>query len=136
LRRLPRGLVSACPIGFGLGFGETPLTNSYRRNAVAEWLRKIDLKPVWHKAKAGEVSTQVVAAEIARQLQAMQELGDDYIDMKRADLADEFDGFAEDGEASVQEFDRLMDELYDWGDMRVGEQGWPYRKVCWIATNF
>lgn len=60
-----------------------------------------------------------------------RDLGIDHVDEERRRLIEEFECFTKLDDRDWDDFDELLDELYDWGDIVV-EDTWPYRKVCWI----
>lgn len=41
---------------------------------------------------------------------------------------------AEGGSADIDDFDDILERLYDWGDSHVGSPTWPPNKLCWIKT--
>jgi len=43
---------------------------------------------------------------------------------------------AEEKEVSFEEFNYIMDDLYDWGDAKLDDKSFCGKKVCWIATTF
>lgn len=98
---------------------------------MANWQRRLDIRDVWDKDK---MTVQELAAVIANRLKALNPFGDEYIDNQREELVDEFQSFSEDKEGTKGEFDSLMSELYDWGDISL-DSAWPPKKVCWISTT-
>lgn len=100
---------------------------------MADWQRRIRLNLEWEQAKEGEISTQELAAAISKRLKALTPFKDEYVEQSRLDLVDEFESAAEDADLTVDNFDYLMSELYDWGDMRLDDT-WNGKKVCWIDT--
>ena len=49
------------------------------------------------------------------------------------EIIDEFEWVAKDEAADDDEFDNVMDQLYDWADTTLDSK-WPPSKLCWIAT--
>lgn len=91
------------------------------------WKNKLDIKKIWQKGKAGEATHQEIAAEISKQLKSISLMGfiPEYQREECNFLADEFELLSIDKNATVDEFDNLMSQLYDWGD---------HRHTCWIGT--
>ena len=100
---------------------------------MANWQRRIHLNPEWEQAQEEKISPQELAAVIAKRLKALTPFKDEYPEQQRLDLVDDFEAAAEDAYLTVRDFDYLMNELYDWGDMRL-DDNWNGKKVCWIDT--
>lgn len=101
---------------------------------MANWVRKIKLNPWWDQAKDGTVSIQILADKIAAKLAALPVFVEDDINFARDELVDQFKSIASDPFAGRDDFDSIMDELYDWGDTSLDGSQWMGRKVCWIDT--
>lgn len=99
---------------------------------MANWQRRLDIRDVWDKA-GKEMTVQELAAVIAKRLKALNPFGDEDIDNQRDEMVEGFQSFSDDKEGTKDEFDSLMSELYDWGDIAL-DSAWPPKKVCWIAT--
>jgi hypothetical protein len=74
-----------------------------------------------------------LAATIAGRLRELRPFSDENIDETRINLAEEFEWLSGDPETDTEDFDALMDALYDWGDIRL-DDNWNGKKVCWIDT--
>jgi hypothetical protein len=105
---------------------------------MADWQRTLRLNPEWDQCKADEITLQQCAASIAVKLRALAPFSDDPLhplewDSERDELTERFEGLAGDETATSDEFNSIMDDLYDWGDTRM-EPRWNGKKVCWIDT--
>lgn len=98
---------------------------------MANWQRTIKLNPEWDQCGDDEITRQELAASIARKLNALRPIPDDGSEERRLELVDTFEGMGGDEDLSEREFNGMMDELYDWGDMRL-DDNWNGKKVCWI----
>lgn len=104
---------------------------------MANWQRKLSLADIWPKVDKGEMTIQQLAAEIAKRLKAITPLHDEHVvSEERDEIVEEFENFAEDPTGDKDEFDDIMNGLYDWGDTPLENTTWPPKKVCWIATQF
>lgn len=99
---------------------------------MADWQRKLELKDIWDKYP-DEMTTQQVAAVVAERLRNLTPFGDEYLDNARDELADEFQALSEDEGTNSDDFNYVMANLYDWGDINMGG-AWPHKKCCWIST--
>ena len=106
---------------------------------MANWKYKINVVDVWKKCDAGECEVWEVADALAKQIKKLAPI----ISIKYYDYADEleeiggeFEYFAECKETDADEFDCILERLYDWGDITLSIDKWPQDKLCWIATNF
>lgn len=107
---------------------------------MAKWERELDLTTDWGAfqndpdAAYDEVRLAGLAGLIASKIKLLEPF-----DAPNEDLNYELEGILEcfedfrDNPDSVEAFDSLMDELYDWADSS------PYgkfngRKACWVKT--
>jgi hypothetical protein len=95
---------------------------------MANWQRTLSLRDVWPSN-----DVRLIARTIAERLRALHPFGLFSLDLDVAILADEFQAIGEDPEADVDDFDGVMERLYDWGDRPLDEK-WNGKKVCWIET--
>ncbi|MDO8611102.1 MAG: hypothetical protein Q7R95_11305 [bacterium] len=102
---------------------------------MANWKRRLDIKEDWQKADGGEISIQDLAASISKKLQELDNFGIVAIDidLEKQDLIVCFDDLAKNQDANTNEFDSLMEELYNWGDISLDGK-LAGDKVCWIGT--
>jgi hypothetical protein len=98
---------------------------------MANWTRTLDLTDFWENPE----SPQYAAKLICERLRVLPPHGRDDIDGKREDLTFEFECLAGDPDCTYDDFDHLMNDLYDWGDTPL-DTHWNGRKVCWIKTRF
>ena len=110
---------------------------------MAEWQRKIYLQPEWDQSKDGEITIQVLAGVVASRLKECAPLdleqyksGIDgnaaWANNKREELIEEFESMADDTDLTVDDFDSLMNDLYDWGDTPLTTGFFQAKKVCFI----
>lgn len=102
---------------------------------MADWQRTLRLNPEWDQAQEHEISTQDLARSIAAKLRALPAFDEDFDDanLELEGLVEEFEGLADDATATQQDFNYVMQSLYDWGDQRL-DGDWNGKKVCWIDT--
>jgi len=102
---------------------------------MTDWQRKLLLNPEWDQAQEGEISTQELARSIAAKLRALKPFGDEFeqVDDEAEQIAEEFDDLADDPNATKDNFNYVMQSLYDWGDQRFDGE-WNGKKACWIDT--
>lgn len=100
---------------------------------MAKWLRILDIRESWQKAKSAEQSIQALAKEISEKLAAMNDLGNSHVDSQRVELVKAFKRLSARKELTTAPFDALMDRLYDWADIPLDEK-WNGEKNCWVET--
>ena len=100
---------------------------------MARWQRTLKLQPEWDKAAEDEITVNQLAGVIARRLKDLRPFGGDlaYLDEARDEIVDEFDWLAKDADAGTDDFDNIMESLYDWADTRLDDD-WNGKKVCWV----
>jgi hypothetical protein len=93
---------------------------------MANWKYKIDVKDEWKRAKAGELKPCELAEIMANRLAPIVlEIADAEVE----DIMGDFEVMRDDKEATFDDFDEILERLYDWGD-----QGDFHNKTCWIGT--
>ncbi len=90
---------------------------------MANWQNTIDISGILHN---DDTTINDKGKELAKRI---QEFG--HFEKYRDPLNDIAMQFEE--VESVEEFDYLLDELYDWGDTPL-DDNWNGRKMCWINT--
>lgn len=97
---------------------------------MSKWLHKLDLQDIWKKYDSNDMTVSEIGKEIAERVRKLK------CYKKYEDILEEivlnFE-FVED----LAEFNSFMNELYDWGDIKIGQQKGIFKdKLCWIATRF
>ena len=101
---------------------------------MAKWQKSLKIADEWKAAQEKTISTQELATRISVKLGAMVPIKDDEdLEEQRLELVANFKSFGEDPEGSVDEFDSIMSELYDWADTPLDDQ-FGGKKLCWVAT--
>lgn len=105
---------------------------------MANWQRTLNLLPEWKQAENKEISVQEMAKVVSQRLAMVTPFDDYSIEEERRELIDEFTIISEinDGDDLIENFDSVMDQLYDWADQKVGnsESFFDRKKVCWVKT--
>lgn len=97
---------------------------------MADWQRILDVKDVW-----ASNDQQTIAIEIVAKLTEMKPFGFPHIDDAKLAIIAEMSEIAKYTELDVDDFDEVMEMLYDWGDITLpGISLWNAKKVCWIQT--
>jgi hypothetical protein len=107
---------------------------------MADWQRVLNLLPEWQDFKADddaaydEEKLARLASVVADRLEEMTPFGGDNsdIDEQRKYLVSDFRDFAK-HPGDVEEFNSLMNELYDWADTPL-DSHFGGKKVCWVKT--
>lgn len=95
---------------------------------MANWSRTLDIKDVWQRAEADEISVQELSKVIAERLSKIK-YSNKIVQEELGYLIENFEILAEDEEVSEDTFDMFMNDLYNFGDMEL-ENGY---KILWIA---
>lgn len=99
---------------------------------MSDWQNKLDLKDLWKSWDEGDISIKEVAQTVAKRIRAMKCFATQEETLE--DIAENFEACDND----VSEFDNILGDLYDWGDILVDGSGkfFQHKKMCWIATRF
>ena len=99
---------------------------------MADWKNTVDFSVQKKSFLDGKLSLQDLAAAAAKAVRsAIHSLNDD-LKFERDRIADEFDSIATDSVATAEDFDDVLERLYDWGDTRLSPE-WNGKKVAWIT---
>ncbi len=97
---------------------------------MSNWINRLNLKDLWKARAKGELTIQELGKRIARRIEKLH-CYDRYKDDLQTIVMD-FEIVDED----VEEFDNILEELYDWADTPLSTpKGQMQRKMCWIATS-
>jgi len=96
---------------------------------MAQWQRCLDIKDVW---ASGNI--YLIASALSERLRRLEPFGDEDLDGTRDELAEQFAVVADDPTADADEFDQVMEMLYDWADTALSPG--LGKKACWISTVF
>ena len=91
------------------------------------------IKDEWKKSNNSELSIQELSKIIAEKLSMIDIKNEDY-DYDRLNLIDRFIDLSEDEEIGFDDFNYVMNDLYDWGDIKVSNNSFWGEKLCWIKT--
>ena len=98
---------------------------------MANWKYRLELKEDWQAAKAGELQPHELAQNI---IAKAEKLPTYETDDALLDIMIDFDFITE--ESTWDDFDDVLEQLYDWADQDVPPYSiWPKNKMCWIATS-
>jgi hypothetical protein len=108
---------------------------------MANWQRKLNLKPVWKTEREGAPVADLAKA-VADKLNKLDPfMTKPFIDAEKDRLIDQFSKYARKGDlATYAGFNAIMNQLYNWADQDYdsdGNIGRPFsqrKKVCWIET--
>ena len=107
---------------------------------MSQWQMKLEIKDVMQKLRSDEFTLQSGAKEIINRLEVLRPV----VENKFADYLSEFENviddfkvFAEDESMNEENesFDYALDNLYDWGDIKLDGDYIGGRAMCWI-NNF
>ena len=99
---------------------------------MANWQTRLRLKDIYHDKSLKTSELAIKVAERLRKMTLPANL-DEYTCEERDDIAWEFEAIAEDADCGVNDFDCVMERLYNWADMPL-DSGWPQKKLCWVET--
>jgi hypothetical protein len=105
------------------------LYRAVREKQMSYWKNRLDIKTEWVKAKNGEMTPEELGKIIAKKIRQLKCYQDEVDTLE--ELVYGFENITD----GVREFDDLMEQLYDWGDIKLNDR-FPPDKMCWIATNF
>lgn len=104
---------------------------------MTKWVRTLVLDDIWKEHEY--LGAKEMAKLVAVRLEALEEFGSSILDNQKKKLIKQFHRLSKKENASFDDFDNVMDHLYDWADTYIGswrERGNEYElcKACWIKT--
>jgi len=107
---------------------------------MANWQTKLNISDIWNKALNKEITTADLSKKIAKELSALKTrlpkciAEDESLVEEMTELIEEFESASTDPNLKTDEFDTIMEMLYEWADTSLNNE-WPPKKVCWINTS-
>jgi len=98
---------------------------------MANWQSTLNIANDWQKCQRNEITLIELSKVIASKLEKIRDLDNQEINEEKECLITEFKLFEGD---SRDDFDELMEQLYNWGDILLDNNSWPRKRVCWIKT--
>ena len=94
---------------------------------MTNWLNKLDVSDLWKLYDDDEITMQECAKRLAIRVEALYNtcvsLTTDLDNLE--EIKERFEEISQDETATLEEFNYIMADLYDWGDLRHN---------CWINT--
>ena len=101
---------------------------------MANWQLKLQLGDVYHSGLPIPKLAKTVAERLAAlKIDALMLLAASDLEDVREDIVLGFLALASDPDADADDFDEVMERLYDWADTSLDDY-WNGRKVCWVNT--
>lgn len=86
---------------------------------MPNWKQTLDISADWQLAKNREITAQQLAGRIAAKLKKFK------LDEILEEIIEQFEDFATEEGVDFNDFDYLMDELYNWSDENHN---------CWVKV--
>ena len=103
---------------------------------MSNWQRELNLLPEWEQAKNREITPSQLAKVIGERILALKPFDKhSEEELERVFLGEDFLDMATDPRLRVEDFDIMMESLYDWGDTPLDDNLFGGKKVCWIKTS-
>jgi len=100
---------------------------------MPKWVNKLDLKDLWKQRDEGKITISELGKAVADRIKKSKFYKLKTHEQSLREIVLDFEDCIDD----VEEFDEILERLYDWADTplltRLGQM---QRKMCWIATQF
>jgi hypothetical protein len=99
---------------------------------MTDWRITLNIRDAWSQAQEGKITHRDLANIVALRLAKLPELpdGNEPLNILRNELVNDFWGISEDYSSDEDDFNYVMDNLYDWADMQLQS----HKKCCWVKT--
>lgn len=103
---------------------------------MSNWKLRVSFKDFWGEYGKGNLTIQKVSGKVVERLnKLLDKVKDQLLKDTLGEIIMEFEDVAKSPELTVNDFDNVLNELYDWGDTEIEPFGkWPTNKMCWIST--
>ena len=103
---------------------------------MSNWRYTLNIKDIWENEETSIAEKAIaIATKIKSTFHFLLNPSSPRYDSWIDDLVMVFEALSEDKNPTVEEFNWIMEDLYDWGDQEVEPLGeWPRNKMCWIKT--
>lgn len=102
---------------------------------MANWQLRLQLGDVYHSGLPIPELAKIVAERLAAlKITALMLVAASDLEDIRTEIVEEFQALSADPESDADNFDAVMERLYDWADIALDET-WNGRKVCWVDTT-
>lgn len=103
---------------------------------TTKWERELDLSFIWHSVVADDVNSikafaKVIISELKKLSPFVGEWS--YIENKKSLLIQELEFYLDDNAATPEEFDHILNSLYDWGDHLFDKSHNGGKRCCLIT---
>jgi len=102
---------------------------------MADWQLHIDFSEFWNKypdeltsKEICEKTVLVLKSERKDVLEKFLEFLDEF-----DEIIDQFEMLSSEDDVDIDEFDSILDDLYDWADTEL-DDNWNGKKLAWIKT--
>lgn len=104
---------------------------------MANWKYKFNLKDFYHDDNISiQNKAKMVAERIGKTFSDFVSIESTNFDSELDEIKDDFEWLATDSSAKADDFDDVMERLYDWADAEIEPFGkWPRNKMCWVETR-
>lgn len=95
---------------------------------MASWKYILDIKTEWEQCKENKITVQELGKIISKKLIEVSSSMSDDLKYEAEDIAECFNSVED-----VEDFDSLMNDLYDFADTIIVE-GWSETRLMWVNT--
>lgn len=105
---------------------------------MANWKHTLDISDIWDAGLEMDELGRKIARKLSRKFSSLLDFDSGNYDIELEYIIDCFDNITEfDDVSPEEEFDDVMEQLYNWADQEVEPFGmWPRNKMCWVKTSF
>lgn len=95
---------------------------------MANWKYKLKAKDLWESYKGNHITASELGKLLAQRIREAA-----FYQEYKNQLEEIIDNF--ENVDDIEDFDYVLNELYDWADQEVEPLGqWPRNAMCWVET--
>lgn len=102
---------------------------------MAIWKQTLNLMDVFTSVQDEEISPREGLEKILSRFVALKPYEDEYVEGERQHLIEEIEMIIDD-DNDFEDVDYVLNELYDFGDIKISGEFFDAVKACWIKTRF
>lgn len=105
---------------------------------MANWKHVLDISDIWDAGLEMDDLGRRIATRLTNEFESILDDELDNFDEELEEIIYRFNSITGyDDTTPEEEFDDVLNQLYDWADQEIEPFGlWPRNKMCWVKTSF
>lgn len=102
---------------------------------MTTWKQTLNLADIFASVRDEEISPREGIEKILQRFSMLKPYEDEYVEGERQRIIEEIEMVIDD-ENDFEDVDYVLNELYDFGDIKISGNFFDVVKACWVKTEF